>query len=149
MASGCIRGGLDWRLGKISSLQEWSGLGPGCPGRWWSPHPRRGSNTMWMWHFRTWFSRHGGVGLTVGLDDLRGLFQPMILCLRHLAKSRYTEGTENCPDHRSLPAAELRSLVTGGESLPARRIAAAAEVPGAVLLLFPCFRGGKGERNLD
>jgi len=25
---------------------------------------------------RTWFSRHGGVGLTVGLDDLRGLFQP-------------------------------------------------------------------------
>ena len=26
--------------------------------------------------FGTWFSRHGGVGLTVGLDDLRGLFQP-------------------------------------------------------------------------
>jgi len=26
-----------------------------------------------------WFSRHGGVGLTVRLDDLRGLFQPMIL----------------------------------------------------------------------
>ena len=25
---------------------------------------------------RTWFSRHGGVGMTVGLDDLRGLFQP-------------------------------------------------------------------------
>jgi len=25
--------------------------------------------------FRTWFSRHGGVGLMVGLDDLRGLFQ--------------------------------------------------------------------------
>jgi len=24
-----------------------------------------------MWHFRTWFSRHGGVGVTVGLDDLR------------------------------------------------------------------------------
>ncbi|KAK4828172.1 hypothetical protein QYF61_024421 [Mycteria americana] len=24
-----------------------------------------------MWHFRTWFSRHGGVGLAVGLDDLR------------------------------------------------------------------------------
>ena len=23
-----------------------------------------------------WFSRHGGAGLTVGLDDLRGLFQP-------------------------------------------------------------------------
>jgi len=28
-----------------------------------------------MWHFGTWFSRHGGVGWTVGLDDLRGLFQ--------------------------------------------------------------------------
>jgi len=26
--------------------------------------------------FRAWFSRHGGVGLAVGLDDLRGLFQP-------------------------------------------------------------------------
>ena len=29
-----------------------------------------------MWHFGTWFSRHGGVGVTAGLDDLRGLFQP-------------------------------------------------------------------------
>jgi len=29
-----------------------------------------------MWHFRIWFSGHGGVGLMVGLDDL---FQPMIL----------------------------------------------------------------------
>jgi len=26
--------------------------------------------------FRAWFSRHGGVGLTAGLDNLRGLFQP-------------------------------------------------------------------------
>ena len=26
-----------------------------------------------------WFSRHDGVGWMVGLDDLRGLFQPMIL----------------------------------------------------------------------
>jgi len=24
----------------------------------------------------TWFSRHGGDGLMVGLDDLRGFFQP-------------------------------------------------------------------------
>jgi len=32
-----------------------------------------------MWHFGIQFSRHGGVGLTVGPDDLRGLFQPMIL----------------------------------------------------------------------
>jgi len=29
-----------------------------------------------MWHFGIWFSRHGGVGWMVGLDDLRGLFQP-------------------------------------------------------------------------
>ena len=28
-----------------------------------------------MWHFRMWFSRHGGVELMVGLDDLRGLLQ--------------------------------------------------------------------------
>ena len=32
-----------------------------------------------MWHFGIWFSWHGGVGQMVGLDDLRGLFQPMIL----------------------------------------------------------------------
>ena len=25
-----------------------------------------------------WFSRHGGVGCMVGLDDLGGLFRPMI-----------------------------------------------------------------------
>ena len=76
MASGCIRGRLDWILGKISFLKEWSGLGPGCPEQWWSPHPWRGSKTEWMWPLGTWFSRHGGVGLTVGLDDLGGLFQP-------------------------------------------------------------------------
>jgi len=29
-----------------------------------------------MWHFRTWFSRHGGVGWMIGLDDLGGIFQP-------------------------------------------------------------------------
>ena len=29
-----------------------------------------------MSHFRTCFSRPCGAGLTVGLDDLRGLFQP-------------------------------------------------------------------------
>jgi len=31
---------------------------------------------MWMWHFRVWFSRPGGIGLTAGLHDLRGIFQP-------------------------------------------------------------------------
>jgi len=44
-------------------------------GSGWSPHPWRGSKTVWMWHF-TWFSRYGGAGATVGLDDLRGLLQP-------------------------------------------------------------------------
>jgi len=36
----------------------------------------RRSKTMWMWHLGTWFSRRGGVGVTVWLDDLRGLVQP-------------------------------------------------------------------------
>jgi len=34
---------------------------------------------MQIWHFGIQFSRHGGVGLTAGLDVLRGLFQPTIL----------------------------------------------------------------------
>ena len=75
MASSCIRGGLHWILGKISFLKEWSGIGTGCPGQWWSPHPCRCSKNVWMWHFRTWFSRPAGAGLTAGLD-LRDLFQP-------------------------------------------------------------------------
>jgi len=81
MASSCVRGRLDGTLGKISLLKDWSGIGPGCSGQWWSPHPWRGSKTMWMWHFRTWFSRRGGVVWMVGLHDLRGLFQPMMLCI--------------------------------------------------------------------
>jgi len=32
-----------------------------------------------MWHFGIWFSTHGGVGWVVGLHELKGLFQPMIL----------------------------------------------------------------------
>ena len=35
-----------------------------------------GLKNLWMWHFRTWFSRRGGVGLMVVLCDLKGLFQP-------------------------------------------------------------------------
>jgi len=75
MASRCVRGGLDWKLGQISLLKEWSGIGTGCPGKW-SHHPWRCSKNMYRWHLVTRFSRHGSVGLTVGLDDLRGLFQP-------------------------------------------------------------------------
>jgi len=48
----------------------------GCPGQWWSPHPWRGSKNVWILHFGTWFSRHGGVGWMVELDDVRGLFKP-------------------------------------------------------------------------
>jgi len=29
-----------------------------------------------MWHLGTRFRRQGGVGVTAGLDDLRGLLQP-------------------------------------------------------------------------
>ena len=39
MALGFRRGGLDWILGKISLLKEWSGIGTGCPGQWWRHHP--------------------------------------------------------------------------------------------------------------
>jgi len=35
-----------------------------------------GFKNVWMGHLGTWFSRHGGDGWMVGLDDLRGLFQP-------------------------------------------------------------------------
>jgi len=63
-------------LGKNSLLKGWSGIEPGCPGQWWSPRPWRGSKNMEIQNFRTWFSRHDGAGLTVGLDDLGGLFQP-------------------------------------------------------------------------
>jgi len=101
MASSCIRGGSDRILGKMSSLQEWSGLGPGCPRRWWSPHPWRGSKTMWMWHFKIWFSRNGGVGLVVGLDDLRGLFQAIILCLHGYEPLRHD--TLGLPSHILTP----------------------------------------------
>jgi len=41
MASSCIRGGLDWMLGKISLMKEWSGIGTGCPGKWWSHLKKR------------------------------------------------------------------------------------------------------------
>ncbi|KAK4832384.1 hypothetical protein QYF61_022239 [Mycteria americana] len=71
MASSCARGGIDWILGKIYLLKGWSSIGTGCPERWWSHHPWRSSKNVKMWHFRTRYSRHGGVGLTVGLDDLR------------------------------------------------------------------------------
>jgi len=46
MASSCIRGDLDWISRKISLLQEWSGIGRGCLGQWWSPYPCRCSKNL-------------------------------------------------------------------------------------------------------
>jgi len=45
-------------------LKEWSGVGPGCPGQWGSPHPWRGSNNVETWHFRAWFGWGWGDGWT-------------------------------------------------------------------------------------
>jgi len=42
--------GSGWILGKTSFQKEWSGIGSGCPGRWWGHHPWRCSRTMEMWH---------------------------------------------------------------------------------------------------
>jgi len=44
--------------------------------RAWSHHPWRCLKNVYIVPFGRCFSRHGVVGLMVGLDDLRGLFQP-------------------------------------------------------------------------
>ena len=69
IALSCTRGGSGLVLGKTSQ-KEWWGIGTGCPGRWWSHCPWRCSRNVLM-----------SVGSIddrwrVGLDDLRGLFQP-------------------------------------------------------------------------
>ena len=63
-------------LGEVSSQKERRGTGTGCPGRWWSHHPWKCWSNLEMWYWGTSVSRHGGNGLTVGLDGLQGLFQP-------------------------------------------------------------------------
>jgi len=60
MASSCVRGGLDWILGKISSLKEWSGIGTGCPGGGGVPIPGGVQETC-----RCGTSEHGLVGMVV------------------------------------------------------------------------------------
>ncbi|KAK4812720.1 hypothetical protein QYF61_015039 [Mycteria americana] len=53
----------------------------GCPGKWLSRRPWRYLKAVWMRCLGTWCS--GGLGsvrFTVGLDDLKGLFQPIRFC---------------------------------------------------------------------
>ena len=63
-------GGASWVLGEISPLKEWSGIGMGCPGRWWSHHPWKRSRNMEAWHLGTWESEHSvdGLGLDLVID---------------------------------------------------------------------------------
>ena len=76
MASSCGRGGLDWILGKNffteRVVRHWNRLSREVVE---SPSLEefRKHVDMALWDM---FSRHGGVGQMVGLDGLRGLFQP-------------------------------------------------------------------------
>ncbi|KAK4818318.1 LOW QUALITY PROTEIN: hypothetical protein QYF61_010780, partial [Mycteria americana] len=77
----CARGGLDWILGNFTSLKGLSSTGTGCPGKWLSHHPWRYLKDVWMRCLGTSYS--GGLGsvrFMVGLDDLKGLFQPIRFC---------------------------------------------------------------------
>jgi len=78
MASSCVRGVLDWILGKISLLSGQT-LEQTAQGSGGVTIPGGIQKTSKTGHVGTWFSQRGGVRLTVGLDDLRGLFQPTIL----------------------------------------------------------------------
>lgn len=72
-ASSCTKGGSGWAAGKIYSLEELSSFGRGYPGKWLSSHPWRACR----WHLGMWFSDVlGSAGLTVGLNDHRGVLQP-------------------------------------------------------------------------
>ncbi|KAK4810710.1 LOW QUALITY PROTEIN: hypothetical protein QYF61_007684, partial [Mycteria americana] len=66
---------------KFSSPKGLLSIGTGCPGKWLSRHPWRYLKDVWMRWLWTWYS--GGLGsvrFTVGLDDLKGLFQPIRFC---------------------------------------------------------------------
>lgn len=39
MISSCARGDACWILGKNSAQKEWSSVGIGCLGKWWSHRP--------------------------------------------------------------------------------------------------------------
>lgn len=63
MVSGCARWGLDWTLGRISSLRGWPSTGLGCPGKWWNPHP---------WRYLRCGCGNKGCGLVMGFGRLGG-----------------------------------------------------------------------------
>jgi len=46
VASSCTRGDSGWILGKNYSPRQWSGVGMGCPGRWWNHHPWKYSRSV-------------------------------------------------------------------------------------------------------
>lgn len=75
MASSGTSGGLDWILRKISSPEALSNKGTGCPGKWLN-HPWRYLKNRWMWRLGMGFiGALGRVGLMIGLDNLKSLFQ--------------------------------------------------------------------------
>jgi len=82
MASSCIRGGLDWILGKISSLKALSNTETGCPGKWWSHHTWRYLKDEQTWHLGTWLVVNLAVlGLHLGMMFLEIFSTKMILFL--------------------------------------------------------------------
>jgi len=58
MASSGTREASGWTLGSTASLKGWSGTGMGCPERWLSHRPWRGSRNVWMLCWGTWFSEN-------------------------------------------------------------------------------------------
>ena len=75
MVSSSARGGSSWILRNISSQNELSGIGTGCPGvgevmEFLEAFEKRVDVAV-----RDMVSGHGGDGLALGLDGLEGLFQ--------------------------------------------------------------------------
>lgn len=60
-----------------SFQREWLNIGTSCPGKCWNHCPWNCSRNLEMWYWGTWVNRHGGVGLTVGLDYFSGFFQTL------------------------------------------------------------------------
>jgi len=64
----------DFFLGEVSWLRQ-TGMRVAAWIRGGVPIPGGVQKMYRLWYLGTWFSRHGGVGMMVGLDNLRGLFQ--------------------------------------------------------------------------